>query len=102
MDRREFLGSTGIAGSVSSAALFSGCAFDPETGAAVFSLVSEEPDVEFCSEAGLVALPGQVNARLGPDHVAQADASQICLQQVQQGEQVECARRRRIERGYLS
>lgn len=47
MKRRDFLRYTGIAtGSVSFASLMSSCAFDPVTGEAMFSLVSEEQEIE--------------------------------------------------------
>lgn len=47
MDRRDFLWFTGIAtGSVSISSLMSGCAFDPVTGSSMFSLVSEEQEIQ--------------------------------------------------------
>lgn len=47
MKRRDFLWYTGIAtGSVSFASLMSSCAFDPVTGEAMISLVSEEQEIE--------------------------------------------------------
>ncbi len=46
MNRRDFLWFTGIAtGSVSVGSVLSGCAFDPVTGKATFSLVTEEQEI---------------------------------------------------------
>ena len=62
MNRRQFLWFTGLAtGSVSISSLMSGCAFDPVTGEATFSLISEAQEIEIDRQQS----PHQFSADLG-------------------------------------